>query len=166
MMFAFEGVSCSGKTSVMHALKERHPDWVLVEGYSQAELGILDDWQKSWAVEHRWKKPFYEDNPGVTFLVNRPFSEAVYAHDVEMRHEARRVISTYEDIGHVLYFDAPDRVLKERGSVEPIGIETVRQRYRRVRDILPTTRIDASGKLEDVVDRTEKVIQEAGGGNG
>jgi hypothetical protein len=160
MLFAFEGPSCMGKTTVMNRLKDRNPEWVIVNGPNQADVGIGDMWMQSWQQEHRHKLPIYRDNPDTVFLANRPFSEAVYAYDEETRYECLRVAAVYEDAAQIMYFDAPDDVLEERGMTDPIPLSDVRSRYRKLTSVLPTQEFNTDRPRDVVVTAVEVVIKD------
>jgi thymidylate kinase len=156
-MLAFEGPSCSGKSTVMKELKIRHQDWVYVDGYDMSAIGLGETWFESWQHEHRWKLPIYRDNPEVTFVVNRPFSEAIYAYTEERRYECRRMASCYEGIAKVVYFDAPDSVLEDRGAADPLPRQTVRDRYDELETVLPFERFNTARPIQSIADDVEEL---------
>lgn len=160
-IFCPEGLSKSGKSTVMDMLRENCPDWVFVKNFNMVQSGILDDWLDEWYQYHKFGYLFANQNPDTVWFHDRFMTEAVYNPDPKVRQEVMRFGQGFKDM-HILFFHPGKEELMDRGTGDAWRYEEVRERYDKLLESYPHTIIDTGDNTVeqsalDVVDYVHEV---------
>lgn len=148
MLVSFEGVSKSGKSTVLDEVRELKPEWLIYKGASLIEV---DDWDAHVHVALRHFNELAKQNPENVIIVDRLFSDAVMEPDPRQSHNMRRKLMCMS--AHVVYIGASEDELLTRGTRDAWHLGSVLRRYEQVLDILPSARFDTTEDDADYIAR-------------
>lgn len=156
-VYVTEGVSKSGKTTTLDAANldgipittNRGMDVVGKDGWSDYQWGVL---------EHAGR--IYRQNPDVTFVHDRLLTEAVYSDDVDQRYMFKRAAQSIPNL-EVIYFEAGEEVLRDRGTRDDWRLEVLLNRYDSLLGSVDHHRIDTGTQsVEESARQVEEIIRE------
>lgn len=158
-LFVTEGLSRSGKTTTMERANLEGIPVTTNKGMDQVGRDGWSDYQ--WGVlEHVGQ--VYRQNPDITFIHDRLFTEAVYAEDQEQRSKFRRAAQSIPDVT-VVYFEADKEDLEARGSKDLWRYDRLVGRYNALLESVDHKRIDTSElTIEESATRFENILMEDG----
>lgn len=122
MLVVFEGPSRAGKSTIQTELKKMKPDWVFYDGFSLLDIGV-NKWETYIELEHKILNRLNKMNIEKPIVIDRLFSEYVYAKDGE---KWLHFFKHHKCI--IIYVDSSDTTLKSRNT-KGVDLETIRSKY-------------------------------------
>ena len=111
MIFFIEGISKSGKTTLINRYLEKYPETILFKGDGQVRMGIDDQWVTyNWYMHNIIERLDQMNHYTKTILWDRGLSEAVIGDEKWARLSSAHVSKA------LVYINMPKRILLDRRS--------------------------------------------------
>jgi predicted AAA+ superfamily ATPase len=135
-LFVIEGLSKSGKTTLIKKLKKRyHSSFIIYDGFSIIDIG-RKDWETYTMYELKILKSLVAQNPENVFLIDRLFSEYAYGEDSD------KWLRIFKQMGaHIIYLECDNDELMSRGTKDT-DLTYLRERYYALLRNIPHITID------------------------
>lgn len=129
MIIGIEGLSTSGKTTLINKLIEKYPEIIRFRGAGAVNVGMQSRWQEY----NFWMHNIIEqldklNNHKNIILWDRFLTDAVHSEDHLYRSEILRVMKSHSKKA-VVYIDVPENILCDRGSKEGSELNSHANRY-------------------------------------
>ena len=161
MIFFIEGLSTSGKTTLINMYQKKYNGAIRFKGSGAVNVGMQSRWQEYNFWMHNIIERMDQINDyQVPILWDRGISDVVYTEDDNYATELHRVAKSHIKKA-VIFIDAPVNVLNKRGTKEGNELTLHKQKYEQVVQSFNTYRITLSGEsyiTEDMVDQLHKFI--------
>jgi thymidylate kinase len=155
MIINFEGLSRTGKTTMMNMFRKKYPNWIYWSGLRRTEVV---EWGKGIAEEHKVIERLCELNPTIPIIADRFCSEYVYNESTTLD-----LVHLFRNHRHMftIYLELDEAQLHDRKTFDAFNINTFRTRYNDLLKRIPHERINTSHKSkEEVFTEIEKIVLE------
>lgn len=168
MIVGIEGLSKSGKTTLINKLVKRNPEWIRFRGAGAVNVGMGTNWHEYnfWMhniIENLDRLNDYEK----IILWDRFITDCVYSEDENYQSELFRVIKSHKS-KCIIFVDIPQDTLIERGTKEGDEgeLKTHQERYYARIKSFNNLKLkgDASKEYfitDEMVDQVEEFVKEA-----
>ena len=146
MILFLEGLSTTGKTTLLNKYMEQYPGAVRFKGSGAVNIGMQSRWQEYNFWMHNIIERMDQLNDYKTPIIwDRGLTDVVYTEDGVYASELLRVIKSHIKKA-VIYIDAPANILIKRSSKEGHELLKHQDRYNDVIQSFDCHRIILSGE--------------------
>jgi thymidylate kinase len=132
MIFFIEGLSTSGKTTLINKYMQQYNGAVRFKGSGAVNIGMQDRWQDYNFWMHNIMERLDELNDYTTPIIwDRGLTDVVYTEDEQYASELLRVIKSHIKKA-VIYIDTPVNMLENRKTKEGHEMFKHKERYEEV----------------------------------
>lgn len=118
MIFGIDGISATGKSTLIQKYCEKYPDSIKFKGAGAVNVGM----QQSWQDYNFWMRNVIENLDKINdykkvILWDRFLTDAVYSTDMQYSSEILRVMKSHKNKA-IIYIKPEANILKKRNSKE------------------------------------------------